>query len=371
MDKWQPPTDIIAEYERLLFKYEDAAIYDNLVAIGQPDGKVTVVDLDGSLHAEFDVYEAIRLRWCDILINENYIICASTESNQIGHEVKVFSHKGKRLNEFASLPHGRPYMISEHKLLILSEYANQPAEINLFDLSTIDSDLKEEHKMKSQIKIKLRRHGVDHFCANEKILVLSVEYKEKLFVYSLETAEKVAEIDSFQPDYAFARTFDCVNYWFDIFSHEGKTYLATLEGSLKVWKIDDERAHLATNHARSELYEMVNEFMIQPSCRVTVKAENKILAISLNDIQEVDYANNSIYAIPFDVLIKDKPKISVSKSEYDSYRLSMEELTESKMIDPICVFEDMITSGISVSKSRIALLHCNGSISDLVSLKIK
>ena len=48
LDKWQPPTDIIAGYERLLFKYEDAAIYDNLVAIGQPDGTVTVVDLDGS-----------------------------------------------------------------------------------------------------------------------------------------------------------------------------------------------------------------------------------------------------------------------------------------------------------------------------------
>ena len=96
-----------------------------MVAIGQPDGKVTVVDLDGSLHAEFDVYEAMEdFRWCDILINENYIVCASTESNRIGHEVKIFSHTGKRLNEFASLPHGRPYMISEHKLLILSDDIN-------------------------------------------------------------------------------------------------------------------------------------------------------------------------------------------------------------------------------------------------------
>ena len=68
------------------------------MAIGQPDGKVTVVDLDGSLHAEFDVYEAMEdFRWCDILINENYIVCASTESNRIGHEVKIFSHTGKRL----------------------------------------------------------------------------------------------------------------------------------------------------------------------------------------------------------------------------------------------------------------------------------
>ena len=103
--------------------------------------------------------------------------------------------------------------------------------------------------------------------------------------------------------------------------------------------------------------ELVNEFQIQPSCRITVKAENGILAISLNDVNDEHHANNSIYAIPLDVLVG-KRKFSITDSdEEDGYTI----------INPICVFEDMITSGISVSKSRIALLHCNGAISDLVS----
>ena len=118
------------ESEELEFKYEHAASYENLVAIGQPDGSVTVVDLDKGLHAEFQVYEHLRrtggwddlpfrpsdlpFRWSDILMNKHYIICASVEESQ----VKVYSHSGEQLN--FSLPNGRPYMISDHKVLILS-----------------------------------------------------------------------------------------------------------------------------------------------------------------------------------------------------------------------------------------------------------
>ena len=120
LDQWTPPIRNASESDELNFKYEDAAIYENLVAIGQPDGSVTVVDLDKGLHAEFQVYEhfgGIPFRWCDILMNKHYIVCASVESNQ---KVKVFSHSGDRLNKFFPLPNGRPYMISDHKVLILS-----------------------------------------------------------------------------------------------------------------------------------------------------------------------------------------------------------------------------------------------------------
>ena len=223
-------------------------------------------------------------------------------------------------------------------------------------MSKIDPAITEKTKLKSECKIVFRTQ-VDHFCANEKIVAVSVEHKEEIRIYSLETEQKVAVFTAYQPDFAIARFNDCVNYWFDIFSHQGKTYLAILEGPLRIWKIEDHRAHLASNHSRSDLVELVNEFQIQPSCRITVKAENGILAISLNDVNDPSHANNSVYAIPFDVLVG-KRKFGITDSEEEDGYI---------VINPICVFEDMITSGISVSKSRIALLHCNGAISDLVS----
>ena len=71
LDKWTPP---LHDDGTLAFDYEDAAIYENLVAIGQPDGTVTVVDLDGKLHAEIAVYEdhtRHNFRWCDVLMNKS------------------------------------------------------------------------------------------------------------------------------------------------------------------------------------------------------------------------------------------------------------------------------------------------------------
>ena len=120
----------------------------------------------------------------------------------------------------------------------------------MFDLSKIDPTVTEKTKLKSECKIVFRTQ-VDHFCANDKIVAVSVEHKEEIRIYSLETEQKVAVFTAYQPDFAIARSNDCVNYWFDIFSHEGKTYLATLEGPLRIWKIEDHRAHLASNHSRS------------------------------------------------------------------------------------------------------------------------
>ena len=122
-----------------------------------------------------------------------------------------------------------------------------------------------------------------------------------------------------------------------------------------VWKIED--------HSRSDLVELVNELKIHSSHTsrsIMVKAENGILAISLRDgtIDSKQFGSaNSIYAIPFDVLVG-KRKFGITDfEEEDGYTV----------IYPICMFEDIFTYGISVSKSRIALLHCNGAISDLVS----
>lgn len=350
LDKWTPP--LVATRngnDELAFKYEDAAIYEHLVAVGQPDGSITVVDLgNGELHAEFSVYDNAgdNFRWCDVLINCNYIVCSSTLAH---HQVMIVTHSGQLLTR---LPHGRPYMISDHKVLILSERENRAAYINLYDLSEC-VDVNEKLKSHAKIKVRTRSwYGVDHFCANESIVVVSVESREEVHIYSLESQSLVASIDTYQPHFATAGTHDCVNYWFDVFEHESNTYLAALAGGLKVWKIDE-------RGARSDVYELVNEFQIQPSCRITVKAENRILAISLNDIHDADHANNSIYAIPYDVLVNRRDCQITDVRRQSGY--------ESVMINPICVFEDMITSGISVSKSRIALLHCNGSISDLVS----
>ena len=107
------------EFERLNYRYKDIAIYENLVAIGQPDGSVTVVDLDKGLHTEFQVYEQSTRVWWDnrILMNKHYIVCAGVEDHQ---KVKVYSHSGERLNKYFTLPTGPAYMISDHKVLILS-----------------------------------------------------------------------------------------------------------------------------------------------------------------------------------------------------------------------------------------------------------
>ena len=44
------------------------------------------------------------------------------------------------------------------------------------------------------------------------------------------------------------------------------------------------------------------------------------------------------------------------------------ELKKISMIFPTAKFQDIITQGISISKTRIAMLHINGSMTDLVSL---
>ena len=206
----------------------------------------------------------------------------------------------------------------------------------------------------SHARIKMRGCGgfpVNHFCANETIVVVEIKFYAQVHIYSLESQSRVAIIDDmYQYPFATAPMQGCHNYWFDTFEYESNTYLATLQGDypvseLKVWKIDRAWKVLNNRTTRTYVQKLVNKFQLQSSCRITVQAENGILAISLNDIPNADYANNSIYAIPYDALVND----------------------ENASLHPICVFEDMITRGIGVSKSRIALLHCNGSISDLVS----
>ena len=287
----------------------------------------------------------------------DFIVCAST--NPI-HKTKVFTHEGVLLNEFYPLENGRPYFASDTKLLILSREGRE-TEINLYDLALIDPACKEETKLPSQSRIMIRR-DVEHFCGNEKIVVAFTRNfwsnDNKISIFSTETQSRAGTIETEPGQFSYTRMAQCVNYWFDIFEHQGQTYLATLSNTLTVWSIDDRRAHLAGNNSRDQIHEVVSEFQIRQSCRITVKAGSGVLAISSNDLHDLRLSNNLIYAIPFEVLIGNKEGGDIIQ------KVKFEDFTET-VIHPICVFEDMVSSGLSISKTRIAILHSNGAISDL------
>merc|ERR1712131_569447 len=149
----------------------------------------------------------------------------------------------------------------------------------------------------------------------------------------------------------------CLDYWFDVFHYKNKDYLAIYSTSFEIYEIKETPFELNL--------ELINEFLIVPGCRVTVKAENNIVAISANDAIGARNANNLIYAIPYEVRTNKKSENSHHVIKMEKTCSSGVEVDQLLTLQPICIIEDMITSGVSISKTRIALLHCNGSISDL------
>ena len=63
----------------------------------------------------------------------------------------------------------------------------------------------------------------------------------------------------------------CMDYWFDVFHYKNKDYLAIYSTSFEIYEIKETPLELQA--------ELINEFLIVPGCRVTVKAENNIVAI--------------------------------------------------------------------------------------------
>ena len=63
----------------------------------------------------------------------------------------------------------------------------------------------------------------------------------------------------------------CLDYWFDVFHYKKKDYLAIYSTSFEIYEIKETPLELQA--------ELINEFLIVPGCRVTVKAENNIVAI--------------------------------------------------------------------------------------------
>ena len=62
-----------------------------------------------------------------------------------------------------------------------------------------------------------------------------------------------------------------MDYWFDVFHYKNKDYLAIYSTSFEIYEIKETPLELKA--------ELINEFLIVPGCRVTVKAENNIVAI--------------------------------------------------------------------------------------------
>ena len=62
-----------------------------------------------------------------------------------------------------------------------------------------------------------------------------------------------------------------MDYWFDVFHYKNKDYLAIYSTSFEIYEIKETPLELQA--------ELINEFLIVPGCRVTVKAENNIVAI--------------------------------------------------------------------------------------------
>ena len=91
--------------------------------------------------------------------------------------------------------------------------------------------------------------------------------------------------------------YACVDYWFCIFEYNGEPYAAFVSDMLYIVeiKLDKETGKYGTR--------LVNEFLIAPSCRITITSNEESLAISYNDNNSQNVANNLIYAIPHSVAV--------------------------------------------------------------------
>merc|ERR1712113_711163 len=104
--------------------FEDTCIYENIVAIGQPTGWITLIDMNTQqMFLEISVYEDqiqnMRepqwFRWNEVLINGKYIIGASTKHNWNN---KVYDYNGNLITD--KLPSGRPLLWHGNKFINMS-----------------------------------------------------------------------------------------------------------------------------------------------------------------------------------------------------------------------------------------------------------
>ena len=74
---------------------------------------------------------------------------------------------------------------------------------------------------------------------------------------------------------------------------------------------------------------------------------------SANDAIGVRNANNLIYAIPYEVCTNKKSENSHHVIKMEKTCSSGVEVDQLLTLQPICIVEDMVTSGVSISKTRI------------------
>ena len=95
------------------------------------------------------------------------------------------------------------------------------------------------------------------------------------------------------------------------------------------------------------------------TCKKYEVVESSVFVDGWEGENEVTYLDHHlVFSHPY----ADKIEVFENKEELNK------ELKKISMIFPTAKFQDIITQGISISKTRIAMLHINGSMTDLVSL---
>lgn len=94
--------------------YEDCAIYKNRLVVGQPNGWISLINLDSkTLVTEFQAYAPTHaFRWTDIAMNSSVIACSA--GNTTG--TKLYFHNGELACK-CPLPAGR-LILDEEKLIL-------------------------------------------------------------------------------------------------------------------------------------------------------------------------------------------------------------------------------------------------------------
>ena len=421
--------------------FEDVSIIDNIIAVGQQTGLITLIDLNTKTmlsefrafqprdRARFPIFRAFR--WTEVLLTKKYIICSATGGRDT-ENMKLFDYSGKCIS--SKLPNGRPVYIDEKTLLVC--YSTRDLQnddmgigrrihrVELFDLDQFDDYNDDDQDLKS-LKIADLNYNPYHIAATQSFIIISQdkhfeddddeevprwflnedndvnELTQCLELYSISDMKLCDKIYIDIPTTSHwlrkSRFASGKDYNFTIFEYKSRSYLACYENGFE----NNEFQELSSRFGRNpkfgvwfstaviSIYEILekhegssgrfemkleNVISIINGCRITLVANDNVLVISCNDSMEDRGANNLIYAIPFKDLI-DSNFENFSHQIFDNdnnhliltRQLSRWENKSLPVVQPIAIIEDMITSGISISKSRIAMLHCNGTISDFVS----